>query len=49
MLEYRSSLVEQQVDAELDTALDYPAERAVVVIGNVVDEKRIIEAAGVCV
>lgn len=42
--ENRPALVEEVVDAELDSTLHHPAERAVVVVHCVVDEKRIVES-----
>jgi hypothetical protein len=44
MLEDRSALIQQVVDAELDAAFNDPAEGAVVVIGSIVYEEWIVEA-----
>ena len=44
MLEDRSSLVQQVVDAEFDTTLDDPSQGAIVMIYGVVNEERVVEA-----
>ena len=43
MLEHRSSLVQQVVDAEFDTTLDDPSQGAIVVIYGVVNKERVVE------
>lgn len=47
MLEDRTSLVQQVVNAEFDTTFDYPAERAIMMVDDIVHEEWIVEA--VCV
>ena len=41
--EDRATLVQKIVNTELDPSFDDPAERAVVMIDDVVDEKRIVK------
>ena len=43
MLEDRSSLVQQVIDAEFDTTLDDPSQGAIVVIYGVVNKERVVE------
>lgn len=42
--EDRTSLVQQIVNTELDASLDDPSKRTVMMIGDVVDQERIIES-----
>lgn len=46
MLEHWTALVEQQVNAEFDSAFDDPAKRTIVMICDIIDEKWIVEAVG---
>lgn len=43
MRKYGTSLVEEIVHAKFEAALDYPTERPVVVIHNVIDKERVVE------
>jgi hypothetical protein len=43
MVEHRPPLVQHVVDAELDPAADDPAEGAVVVVHDVVDDEGVVE------
>jgi hypothetical protein len=44
MMEHGSSLVQQVIDTELDPAFDYPAERTVVVIHDIIHQKWVVES-----
>lgn len=42
VIKYRTALVKQIIDAELDPRLDCPPQRPIVVIGHVIYDERII-------
>lgn len=46
MTEYRPALVEQIIRAELNAALDYPAERPVMMKRSVVQDERVVRRKG---
>ena len=41
--ENRTSFIEKIVNTELDTSLDHPSKRTVMMVDNVVDKERIVE------
>lgn len=44
MLKYRSSSVQQVIYAELDASFHDPAQRAVMVVGNIIDQKWVVKS-----